>query len=70
MSDLLDKAQELELIQREIALKKHRTSTRASAFFCEDCSDEIPEQRRISIIGVTRCVACQQIKERKAREYR
>ncbi len=34
---------------------------------CEDCGDEIPEQRRIAIRGVTRCVHCQELVERKLR---
>lgn len=70
MSDQIDRAQELEHQQREIALKNRAISMRSSAFFCEDCGNEIPEKRRKSIIGVTRCVICQEIIERKAREYR
>ncbi|MEM7467194.1 MAG: DksA/TraR family C4-type zinc finger protein [Pseudomonadota bacterium] len=29
--------------------------------FCEDCGERIPEARRKAIIGVRRCVACQEI---------
>ncbi|WP_424406500.1 TraR/DksA C4-type zinc finger protein [Pasteurella sp. PK-2025] len=70
MTDRFDKAQELEQMHRDVALKNRTTSTRASAFFCEDCGEKIPEQRRLTIIGVCRCVSCQTIFEKKQRVYR
>jgi RNA polymerase-binding transcription factor DksA len=36
---------------------------------CIDCGDEIPEQRRISIRGVQRCVHCQTLFERRRAGY-
>lgn len=37
---------------------------------CEDCGEEIPEQRRLLLVGgVTRCVACQNLWERKRAGY-
>lgn len=71
MSDQFDKAAELEQLQREIAIKRHRTlSPQQSARFCIDCGDEIPELRRRSVPGCVRCVTCQTVLERKQREYR
>ncbi|HAS02511.1 TraR/DksA C4-type zinc finger protein [Pasteurella multocida subsp. multocida] len=68
--DRFDKAQELEQMQRDLAIQNRTTSTRASAFFCEDCGEEIPEIRRLTILGVFRCVTCQTIFEKKQRVYR
>ncbi|MDH2999504.1 hypothetical protein A1D23_05270 [Chelonobacter oris] len=42
----------------------------ASAHYCEDCDEPIPELRRQTISGCTRCVSCQQIAELKAKGYR
>ena len=58
MTDQFDRAQQLEEIQREIALKKHRTFQAVSRLYCEDCDAPIPEKRRQMIQGVTRCVTC------------
>ncbi|URL06446.1 TraR/DksA family transcriptional regulator [Avibacterium sp. 21-595] len=60
MTDNLDRAQQLEQMQREIALKKHRTFKGVSALYCQDCDEPIPEKRRQLIQGVQRCVDCQQ----------
>ncbi len=35
-----------------------------SAEECEECGEEIPEQRRIAAKGCTRCVRCQHLWER------
>ena len=70
MTGQFDRAQELEQMTRDIALKKHRTFKAISAFYCEDCDAPIPEKRRQLIQGVTRCVACQQIHELQKRNFR
>ena len=54
MTDQFDRAQQLEEMQREIALKKHRTFKAVSRLYCEDCDAPIPEKRRQMIQGVTR----------------
>ena len=36
---------------------------------CEDCGEDIPEQRRIVSLGCTRCVHCQGLYERKKAGY-
>lgn len=56
MTDQFDRAQQLEEMQREIALKKHRTFKAVSRLYCEDCDAPIPEKRRQMIQGVTSCV--------------
>ena len=34
---------------------------------CEECGDEIPKERQQAIRGVTRCIYCQELLERKGR---
>ena len=70
MTDQFDRAQQLEEMAREIAIKKHRTFKAVSRVYCEDCDAPIPEKRRQLIQGVTRCVACHQIHELQKRNFR
>ena len=70
MTDQFDRAQQLEEMQREIALKKHRTFKAVSRLYCEDCDIHIHEKRRQLIQGVTRCVDCQQKYEMQQRNFR
>nr|WP_246545045.1 MULTISPECIES: TraR/DksA C4-type zinc finger protein [Photorhabdus] len=37
---------------------------------CEECDQPIPVERRMSIAGVIRCVACQEVFELKQKHYR
>lgn len=39
-------------------------SPQESAEACESCGDEIPEERRVAVPGVTQCVDCQANLER------
>lgn len=41
-----------------------------SEYFCVDCDNEIPEQRRQAIKGVIRCVHCQDKFDKKSKHYR
>lgn len=70
MTDQFDRAQQLEEMQREIAIKKHRTFKAVSRLYCEDCDAPIPEKRRQMIQGVTRCVTCQELEEKRQRQFR
>ncbi|WP_312197573.1 TraR/DksA family transcriptional regulator [Mixta calida] len=65
MTDLIDMAQQRadELLARNIANVVNRPVS-VSASFCEDCDAPIPEQRRRAVLGVTRCVSCQDMAER------
>ncbi len=36
---------------------------------CEDCGEEIPEARRLAQQGITRCIYCQGLFERKQKGY-
>lgn len=44
--------------------KMSRQLATPSLEICEDCEDEIPEERRKKQPGCTRCVACQSLHER------
>nr|DAR60790.1 MAG TPA: DksA-like zinc finger domain containing protein [Caudoviricetes sp.] len=70
MPDMFDKAQEIEQLERDHALRKRHTTHTASRLFCEDCDEPIPEMRRNKIPGCTRCVECQTIYETKQKHYR
>ena len=70
MTDQFDRAQQLEEMQREIALKKHRTFKAVSRLYCEDCDAPIPEKRRQMIQGVTRCMTCQELEEKRQQQFK
>ena len=42
-----------------------KQAERESAEFCEECGDDIPEERRKAIPGVQLCVFCKERMERK-----
>lgn len=62
-----DRAQALEQRQRDQAIAAalaQARSTGPSQADCQDCGDEIPEARR-ALGGMSRCVPCQTLFERK-----
>ncbi len=66
MTDVYDRAQALEQLQRDAALTAQAAASRArgpSLEYCDDCGDEIPQARRLAAPGCTRCIACQARKE-------
>lgn len=70
MTDIYDRAQELEQRQREQALARQAAASRvlgASLTHCDDCGDEIPPLRREKVPGCTRCVDCQAATEKALR---
>jgi RNA polymerase-binding transcription factor DksA len=44
-------------------------AAQASATECEDCGDEIPQERQQAIRGVQRCTHCQTLFERRRAGY-
>ncbi|WP_289994119.1 MULTISPECIES: TraR/DksA C4-type zinc finger protein [Photorhabdus] len=56
-------------LERRISEHVNR-SVGVSAFECEECDQLIPVERRMSIAGVIRCVACQEVFELKQKHYR
>lgn len=73
--DDLDRAQELEIIQREEAIAKQRRHFAPlagvpqvdTALDCLNCGDEIPAARRRAVPGIMLCVACQNFREQYGR---
>ena len=71
MADSMDFTQERteEMRQRNVdnVLKRQKLPSRS---FCVDCEMPIPELRRRTLIGVERCVDCQQVNETKNKHIR
>lgn len=65
MPDIADLAQQhAELAEIELAGRiAGRQYQGASAQFCDDCDEPIPEPRREAVPGVRMCLDCQEIKE-------
>lgn len=64
-----------ELFYQDLSLLQHQQRTAvednaASAEYCEDCGNAIPEKRRQAIKGVRLCVACKQVAEQNERLFR
>lgn len=63
MTDLYDRAAEVEQLHREAALRRQAESTAAaaavSAYECEECGEPIPEARRQAAPGCRCCIECQ-----------
>ena len=66
MTDICDKASELEALYLEAALYKQQDKSTAtvSNYYCDNCGEPIPEARRHAVIGCTRCVVCQEYFEK------
>lgn len=73
--DEFDRAQELEMRQREQAISRQRRQFAALATAlhaeadpnCQECGEHIPLARRAAIPGATLCVDCQAVKEQQQR---
>ena len=50
-------------VQEQLAKQRAQPSLEE----CEDCGEDIPEERRKAQPGVTRCIYCQELFERKQR---
>ncbi|MCB6182329.1 TraR/DksA family transcriptional regulator [Leeia sp. TBRC 13508] len=68
MTDVFDRASDLEQAQRDAAIAAVRECTHSdgeSAEYCNDCGDVIPMKRRLAAPGCQRCVHCQSLWERR-----
>lgn len=68
MPDFADIAEQLSSEQLQQSLASRSQFTQVSYFECEDCGDDIPEQRR-KLGGVTLCVSCQSVLEAKRKNF-
>lgn len=67
MSDEIDRAQEIQLLQTQDAISKHsRRAAIAQAEDCIDCGIEIPAARAAAV-ACERCVDCQEAHEKSLR---
>ena len=66
MTDLYDRAQQLEARQRDEALARDVARQQAGPGLrhCEDCGEAILEARRRIVPGCRRCRDCQELAER------
>lgn len=81
MTDIFDRAAELEEVQRDDALKAQRLRAEGhgidtgktvddSAHICRLCDEPIPEGRRRAVPGVGTCTACESDLDRALKGYR
>lgn len=67
-SEIIDQASELEEMLRENAIAAHRLNPNAvSATHCEECDEQLSDERRKAYPGCTMCVSCQDDAERRNR---
>ncbi|WP_410674480.1 TraR/DksA family transcriptional regulator [Citrobacter braakii] len=63
-SEIIDQASALEEMMRDHAIQAHRLNHSAvSATHCEECDEQLSDERRKAYPGCTMCVACLQIVE-------
>lgn len=71
MPEIIDQANELEELQREAAIARHRINhASVSATHCCDCGDEIPDRRQEAVAGCQRCAECQEEEEERGKHRR
>lgn len=69
--DTIDAACELEELQRQAAIQKHRIDRNAvSATHCDECGDAIDEARRRVMPGCRMCADCKTDAEKRGRHQR
>ena len=68
MADLADVAERVIANNLEASLQNRRNYELISEFECEECGNEIPEQRR-KLGGVTLCIDCQSVLEAKQKHF-
>lgn len=69
MADLADVAERVIANNLEALLQNRKNYELISEFECEECGNEIPEQRR-KLGGVTLCIDCQSVLEAKQKHHR
>lgn len=58
-----------DTISDEISRVRGNIKTGESAHYCDECGDEIPEQRRLAIKGVRLCIECQSMLEHTSHQH-
>ncbi|WP_027921520.1 TraR/DksA C4-type zinc finger protein [Pseudomonas sp. URMO17WK12:I12] len=70
MADICDDADDVIEKTRQHALANIPRYTGISAFECEECGEDIPEDRREAVKGVKLCAPCGSLAELKAKGVR
>lgn len=65
--DVIDHANNLNdwLLEKQLAAQTGHRNTTPSRHQCEECDEPIPEARRVALPGVTLCVNCQTLLEKR-----
>lgn len=63
MADIIDQAQELEEMHREVYLASRVRIQRETADNCVECGYQIPSARQVALPGVQTCVDCAELLE-------
>jgi phage/conjugal plasmid C-4 type zinc finger TraR family protein len=50
-------------VKDAVAGARARIPAGSSAEYCDDCGEPIPEKRRLALVGVRTCVACQSARD-------
>lgn len=71
MTDIWDQATLREELDREACLDavRSRVPHGDSLLNCDQCGDEIAEERRRALPGVKLCIHCAELNERRARGF-
>lgn len=76
MTDVFDRATEVEQLLRDAALAHQREAARAgmhpgaAVADCDDCGDPIPVERRSAVPGCTKCIECERIAEEQRKRMK
>ena len=69
MADIADVAQEhAETLAAKLARYQQQEPVGESLYDCEQCGNDIPEQRRLAVKGCRLCIACQSVLETKRKQ--
>jgi phage/conjugal plasmid C-4 type zinc finger TraR family protein len=53
----------------DVRRKLEKQAEQPSLEECEDCGEDIPQARREAIKGVTRCITCQELLDKRKKLY-
>lgn len=71
MTEIIDQASALEEMMRDNAIQAHRLNRDAvSATHCEECGDQLSDDRRRAYPGCTMCVSCAEENEIRQKQRR
>ena len=65
--DVIDRANDMSdwLLAKQLAAQTGHAATWPSQYHCQECAEPIPEGRRVALPGVTLCVDCQTLMEKR-----